>query len=249
MKAIRFLGFGAMACTAHATENAPQTPDEAHQQLQALLQSEQYSKITHSKTWVKNTSEEPIESGFWQWLTDVLQYFESWSYFLGVATKTALLLALVVFVVWLIWQYRVFFAQFTQKIFATKRNTVRITPTFVQNHTHTLPEHKQLYQSAKALWRAGQYTACASLLYRGVLRLYVSVYHMPITAHQTEAQCLALVDKSTLSMEERRFFVALVGLWQTLAYQGVAISESDKQNLYNQLAEFERLYPADTQNR
>lgn len=254
MKKIVLVLLLAMACPSLASQ-APspiqnQTPEQYEAYFEELLKSPEYSTAHQSKKWVENKPDssmgEKSVGRFLQWLEELLGGLRDFSLALGVAGKTILVGLLIAFFVWLFLKFSDRLPTFLDKKNKKRKSSISLSERILEQELFGgLPEHSQLYRTASALFDKGKFTACVSLLYRGVLRLHNVAYHLPINKSQTEYQCQALfANTKTASKSEQTFFVSLIELWQSLAYSQK--SEQNHQATTKQvLMAFHKLYPDD----
>lgn len=207
------------AADAVPNTSAAQHASRAQSKLDDILMSDVYS---HRSTITEQpTKEESAELSWLQRLLEWLAQLGQWSQALGVLGKTLALALLVAMAWWVVKHRQTWLAWFGQLSLPKLSHSadIQAQPAPQEKPWHSLPPKDQLLTHLRALLEQGNWLVVLALLYQGTLRELGQSHQLPIDKHQTEDECVWLLQTAkSASAKEQAYFAELVALWRASAY-------------------------------
>lgn len=195
----------------------------AQEKLETILTSEPYSHQQTDQRWLPNEPAQPAKESDLSWLQGLLDWLSKlgkWSQALGVMGKALALLFLALLVWWIV-KYRQTWLSWFQSLSLPVKSHAQLSSYALPDEDiwQQLPPKDKLLRELRELLDKGEWLPALSMLYRATLRELVLEHQLPIDKHQTEDECVWLLQTAQhASAKEQHFFAELVALWRASAY-------------------------------
>lgn len=238
--------------TAGQTPSPPTfSPEQSSTQLDDILTSDTYSNKSIRSEWVLKEPKETKERDL-SWLGRLLETLAEWgealSGVVGVFGKTVALIGLALFAYWL-YRTRETWLSWLGKLNYGKANPtakIALSHKSVRPWDKDLPPKHELMAFLSELLYRHQWLMALSVLYQATLRELGTQHRLPIDKHQTEDECLWLLQRcQDAGDKEQRYFKELVGLWRASAYGKrlpVGVSNQDYSQIRALMQAWQLLY-------
>jgi hypothetical protein len=192
----------------HAAHAADSTQKSAHDEIQAVLKSPEFSQHKDETRWHYIGESKPDrkqDSG----LSALLVYLSA---LLGKIAEFGIWIAVAVLLVAALYYLRRYIPE------PRLRKTPRYRPPDALFGFDLAPESLpgDVAGAAAEMARRGELREALSLLYRGALSALVHRHHLPLGSGDTEEDCSRAVSRALPS--SAGYFARLVGAWESIAY-------------------------------